>query len=147
MTTQALTTTLLSPFNLAGLTLKNRVVMAPLTRGRAGKERIPNALMAEYYAQRVSVGLIIAEATAISKQANGWLHSPGIYSEEQVQAWKHVVDAVHAKGTPFFLQLWHSGRASHSSFQENGQRPVSASAIKLNGKYSHTPIGPCFRDT
>jgi N-ethylmaleimide reductase len=141
MTTQALAPTLLSPFDLAGLPLKNRVVMAPLTRGRAGQERIPNALMAEYYAQRASVGLIIAEATAISKQANGWLHSPGIYSEEQVQAWKQVVDAVHAKGTPFFLQLWHSGRASHSSFQENGQLPVSASAIKLNGKYSHTPIG------
>ncbi|MBD3885668.1 alkene reductase [Phormidium tenue FACHB-886] len=141
MTTQILATTLLSPFNLAGLTLKNRVVMAPLTRGRAGKERIPNALMTEYYAQRASVGLIIAEATAISHQANGWLHSPGIYSEEQTHAWKQVVNAVHAKSTPFFLQLWHSGRASHTSFQENGQRPVSASAIKLNGKYSHTPIG------
>lgn len=139
--TQIQAKTLLSPFDLAGLPLKNRVVMAPLTRGRAGKERIPNALMAEYYAQRASVGLIIAEATAISKQANGWLNSPGIYSEEQAQAWKQVVNAVHAKGTPFFLQLWHSGRASHSSFQENGQLPVSASAIQLKGKYIHTPIG------
>lgn len=141
MANQILATPLLSPFNLAGLTLKNRVVMAPLTRGRAGKERIPNALMAEYYAQRASVGLIIAEATAISKQANGWLHSPGIYSEEQTHAWRQVVETVHAKGTPFFLQLWHSGRASHRSFQEDGQRPVSASAIKLDGKYSHTPVG------
>ncbi|MBD3885670.1 nuclear transport factor 2 family protein [Phormidium tenue FACHB-886] len=141
MTTQALTPTLLSPFDLAGLPLKNRVVMAPLTRGRAGKERIPNALMAEYYAQRASVGLIISEATTISKQANGWLNSPGIYSEEQTQAWKQVVDAVHAKETPFFLQLWHTGRASHSSFQENGQLPVSASAFRLTGDYSHTPIG------
>jgi N-ethylmaleimide reductase len=121
MTTQTLAKTLLSPFNLAGLPLKNRVVMAPLTRGRAGKERIPNALMAEYYAQRASVGLIISEGATISKQANGWLNSPGIYTDEQTQAWKQVVDAVHAKGTPFFLQLWHTGRASHSSFQEDGQ--------------------------
>ena len=141
MTTQTLSTTLLSPFDLGGLTLKNRVVMAPLTRSRAGSERMPNALMAEYYAQRASVGLIIAEATIISKQASGWLNTPGIYSDEQAQAWKQVVDAVHDKGTPFFLQLWHMGRASHSSFQENGCLPVSASAIKLNAEYIHTPIG------
>ena len=140
MTTQTLSKALLSPFDLGGLILKNRVVIAPLTRARAGKERMPNALMAEYYAQRASVGLIIAEATVISQQANGWLNSPGIYSDEQAQAWKQVVDAVHAKGTPFFLQLWHMGRASHSSFNE-GQLPVSASAIKLNGDYIHTPIG------
>ena len=141
MTTQTLSKALLSPFDLGGLILKNRVVMAPLTRARAGKERMPNALMAEYYAQRATVGLMIAEATVISKQANGWVNSPGIYSDEQAQAWKQVVDAVHTKGTPFFLQLWHMGRASHSSFQENGQLPVSASAVKLNGDYIHTPIG------
>lgn len=141
MTTQTLSTALLSPFDLGGLILKNRVVMAPLTRARAGNERMPNALMAEYYAQRATVGLMIAEATVISKQANGWVNSPGIYSDEQAQAWKQVVDAVHSKGTPFFLQLWHMGRASHSSFQENGQLPVSASALKLNGDYIHTPIG------
>ncbi len=141
MTTQVVSTDLLSPFNLGDLTLNNRVVMAPLTRSRAGKERMPNALMAEYYAQRASVGLIIAEATVISRQANGWLNSPGIYSDEQAQAWKQVVDAVHAKGTPFFLQLWHMGRASHSSFQENAQLPVSASAVKLQAENIHTPIG------
>ena len=141
MTTQTLSKALLSSFDLGGLTLKNRVVMAPLTRARAGAERMPNALMAEYYAQRAEVGLMIAEATVISKQANGWLNSPGIYSDEQAQAWKQVVDAVHAKETPFFLQLWHMGRASHSSFQENGQLPVSASALKLNGEYIQTPIG------
>ncbi len=141
MTTQTVSATLLSSFDLGGLTLKNRVVMPPLTRARAGKERMPNALMAEYYAQRASVGLMIAEATVISKQGNGWVNSPGIYSDEQAQAWKQVVDAVHAKGTPFFLQLWHTGRASHSSFQENGQLPVSASAIKLQAEYIHTPIG------
>jgi N-ethylmaleimide reductase len=141
MTTQTLTPTLLSPYDLAGLPLKNRVVMAPLTRGRAGEERIPNALMAEYYAQRASVGLIISEGVTISKQANGWLNSPGIYTEEQAQAWKPVVEAVHAKGTPFFLQLWHTGRASHSSFQENSQLPVSASGIRLQNEDIHTPIG------
>ncbi|QYO66955.1 nuclear transport factor 2 family protein [Leptolyngbya sp. 7M] len=141
MTNRTIAKTLLSPFDLAGLPLKNRVVMAPLTRGRAGKERIPNALMAEYYAQRASVGLIISEGATISKQANGWLNSPGIYSEEQTQAWKPVVNAVHTKGTPFFLQLWHTGRASHSSFQENGQLPVSASAIRLQDDDIHTPIG------
>ena len=141
MTTQTLSATLLSSFDLKGLTLKNRVVMAPLTRARAGKERMPNALMAEYYAQRATVGLMIAEATVISKQANGWINSPGIYSDEQAHAWKQVVDAVHAKGTPLFLQLWHMGRASHSSFQENGQLPVSASALKLQGEFIHTPIG------
>ncbi len=141
MTTQTVSAELLSPFNLRDLTLKNRVVMAPMTRARAGKERIPNALMAEYYAQRASVGLIITEATVISKQANGWSNTPGIYSDQQAEAWKQVVDAVHAQETPIFLQLWHCGRASHSSFQENGQLPVAPSAIKLNGEYIHTDIG------
>ena len=141
MTAQTASTALLSPFDLRGLPLKNRVVMAPLTRGRAGSERLPNALMAEYYAQRSTAGLIINEATVISKQANGWLNSPGIYSDEQAEAWKQVVDAVRTRGTPFFLQLWHCGRASHSSFQENGQLPVAPSAIKLNEEYLNTPIG------
>jgi len=135
------TNMLLSPVKVGPYELANRVVMAPLTRARAGKERMPNALMVEYYAQRASVGLMISEATVISKQANGWLNSPGIYSDAQAQAWKQAVDAVRAQGTPFFLQLWHMGRASHSSFQENGQLPVSASAIKLNGEYIHTPVG------
>ncbi|MGK7904536.1 MAG: alkene reductase [Hormoscilla sp.] len=136
---------LLSPFDLGGLPLKNRVVMAPLTRSRAGVERMPNALMAEYYAQRATAGLIITEAAAISKQANGLLNTPGIYSDELAVAWKQIVDAVHAQGTLIFLQLWHCGRASHRSFQENGQLPVAPSAIKLNEEYIHTPIGkqPC----
>ena len=132
---------LLSAFNLGNLSLKNRVVMAPLTRSRAGTERMPNALMAEYYAQRAGAGLIITEGTTISKQANGWLHTPGIYTEAQTQAWKQVVDAVHAKGTPIFMQLWHTGRASHSSFQENNQLPVAPSAIKIEGSEVHTADG------
>lgn len=132
---------LLSPLNLKDLSLKNRVVMAPLTRSRAGSDRIPNALMAEYYAQRAGAGLIITEATTISPQANGWLHTPGIYTAEQTEAWKQVVDAVHAKGTPIFLQLWHTGRASHSSFQPNNQPPVAPSAIKIEGDGIHTANG------
>lgn len=126
---------LLSPFSLRDLLLKNRVVMSPLTRSRAGKERLPNALMAEYYSQRASAGLIITEATVISKQAIGWLNSPGIYSDEQAEAWKQVVAAVHAKGAPIFLQLWHCGRASHSSFHENEGLPVAPSAVKLEWQF------------
>ena len=131
---------LLSPFNLHGLALRNRVVMAPLTRARAGRERLPNALMAEYYTQRASAGLIISEATVISEQGCGWVDSPGIYNDAQVAGWKRIVAALHAKGTPVFLQLWHCGRASHSSFH-GGKPAVSASAIKINGDYLHTPIG------
>ncbi len=115
--------------------------MAPLTRSRAGEARMPNALMAEYYTQRISAGLIITEATVISTQANGWLNTPGIYSDEQGEAWKQVVTAVHAHETSIFMQLWHCGRASHSYFHENNQLPVAASAIKINGEGIHTPLG------
>ena len=132
---------LLSPFDLPALSLRNRVVMAPMTRSRAGEKRLPNSLMARYYVQRASAGLIITEATVISKQGIGFLNTPGIYSDEQTEAWKKVVDAVHAKGTPLFLQLWHCGRASHSSFHENQELPVAPSAIKLNGDSLHTPVG------
>ncbi|MCK9374984.1 MAG: alkene reductase [Syntrophobacterales bacterium] len=130
----------LCPFDLRGLFLKNRVVMAPLTRSRAGEERLPNALMAEYYCQRAAAGLIITEATVVSKQGIGWLNNPGIYSDEQADAWKKVVDAVHARGTPMFLQLWHCGRASHRDFHD-GRLPVAPSAIQIGGEYSHTPQG------
>jgi N-ethylmaleimide reductase len=132
---------LLVPFNLRGLSLKNRVAMAPLTRSRAGKERLANALMAEYYAQRSSAGLIITEATVISRQGIGWPNSPGIYSDEQAEAWKMVVNAAHAGGTAIFLQLWHCGRASHSSFHEKEGLPVAPSAVKINGDGIHTPLG------
>ena len=93
----AASSVLLNPFDLRGLPLKNRVAMSPLTRSRAGKERLANSLMAEYYAQRASAGLIITEATVISKQGIGWLNSPGIYTDEQAAAWRQVVDAVHAE--------------------------------------------------
>jgi len=132
---------LFTSFDLQGLSLKNRIVMSPLTRSRSGEQRMPNALMAEYYAQRTSAGLIISEATVVSKQGIGWLNSPGIYSDAQAEAWRLVVDAVHGKGAPIFLQLWHCGRASHSAFHEKGELPVAPSAIKINGDYIYTPIG------
>lgn len=138
---------LLSPFDLRGFRLKNRVVMAPLTRSRAGEMRLPNALMAEYYAQRAAAGLIITEATVISKQGIGWLNSPGIYTDEQAEAWKKLVDVVHARGTPIFLQLWHCGRASHSSFHDRRELPVAPSAIKIEGDYIHTPLGKQQHET
>ena len=131
---------LLSAFNLGGLPLRNRVVMAPLTRARAGSERIPNDLMAEYYGQRASAGLIIAEATVVSAQGIGWVDSPGIYNAAQEAGWRELVAAVHARGAPMFLQLWHCGRASHSSFHD-GAPAVAPSAIMINGDYLHTPNG------
>ncbi|HBP18633.1 MAG TPA: alkene reductase [Planctomycetes bacterium] len=131
---------LLSPFALRDLELPNRVVLAPLTRARAGEQRLANALMAEYYAQRAGAGLLISEATTVSAQGNGWVNSPGIYTDEQGQAWKQVVDAVHAEGGKIFLQLWHTGRASHSDFLD-GEQPVAPSPIRLEGSEAHTPAG------
>jgi len=131
---------LLAPFDLAGMPLPNRVVMAPMTRARAGAARVPNALMAEYYRQRSNAGLIVTEATTISPQANGWVDSPGIYTDEQQAGWGPVVEAIHEAGGRVFLQLWHLGRASHSTFHD-GAPAVAPSAIKLNGDYIHTPEG------
>lgn len=131
---------LFQPYDLHGISLPNRIVMAPLTRSRAGKDRIPNSLMAEYYAQRANAGLLISEATTISEQANGWNESPGIYTDEMEDAWKQSVDAVHAQDGHIFLQLWHCGRASHSDFH-HGQPAVAPSAIPINAEYIHTPQG------
>ena len=131
---------LLQSFALGDIQLRNRVVLAPMTRARAGIERMPNALMAEYYAQRAGAGLLITEATTVSAQGNGWVESPGVYTDAQGEAWKQVVDAVHAKGSPIFLQLWHCGRASHSDFH-GGELPVAPSPIKNGGEYVHTPLG------
>jgi N-ethylmaleimide reductase len=131
---------LLQPFDLQGLSLPNRIVMAPLTRSRAGAERIPNAVMAEYYTQRASAGLVISEATTISAEANGWLESPGIYSNAMVVGWKTVTQAVHDHGGRIFLQLWHMGRASHSAFH-GGSLPVAPSPIPIKGDGIPTPTG------
>ena len=120
--------------------LKNRIAMAPMTRGRAGKDRVPGDLMAEYYFQRAGAGLLITEATVVSKQGIGWIDSPGIYTDEMVEGWQRVTKKVKSTGTPIFLQLWHCGRASHSDFHD-GNLPVSASAVKLNGDHIHTPLG------
>ncbi len=131
---------LLKSYQLFDMSLPNRIVMAPLTRSRAGKSRIPNSLMAEYYAQRSSAGLIITEATTISRQANGWPESPGIYTDEMTDGWKRIVDQVHALGGRIFLQLWHMGRASHSSFHA-GRPAVAPSAIAINEPHINTPDG------
>ena len=132
--------TLFTPIQIGDLTLSNRIAMAPMTRARSGPDRIPNSLMAEYYAQRSSAGLIISEATTISEMANGWVESPGIYTDAMTEGWKPVVKSVHAKGSQFFLQLWHMGRASHSSFHQ-GLPSVAPSAIKIEAEYIHTPSG------
>jgi N-ethylmaleimide reductase len=108
--------------------------MAPLTRSRAGKEGVPRQLNAEYYAQRASAGLLISEATNISQQARGYAFTPGIWTEAQVEGWRLVTDAVHAKGGHIFCQLWHVGRISHPDLQPDGELPVAPSAIRPGGQ-------------
>ncbi|MEM7225756.1 MAG: alkene reductase [Pseudomonadota bacterium] len=124
---------LLTPVALGPITLKNRVVMAPLTRNRAGPGNVPQALNVDYYAQRATAGLIITEATQVSPEGVGYPNTPGIHSQDQIEGWRQVTDAVHARGGRIFLQLWHVGRISHPSLQPNGQLPVAPSAIKPNG--------------
>src|ERR1700742_4533903 len=111
-----MTSILFEPFRLHDLTLSNRIVLAPMTRGRTGATRLPNQLPAEYYAQRSSAGLLITEGVTVSEEANGWNGSPGLYTDEMAEGWKLTTSAVHAKGSRIFAQLWHTGRASHSSF-------------------------------
>ena len=123
-----------SPFELGPLQLPNRVVMAPMTRNRAGRDNVPGFLNATYYAQRASAGLIISEATQISPQGVGYPGTPGIHSAEQVAGWKGVTDSVHAAGGRMFLQLWHVGRISHPSLQPDGALPVAPSAIAPEGQ-------------
>lgn len=128
-----MTHTLFDPLQLGDISLSNRIIMAPLTRGRAGDSRIPSDLMVEYYAQRAEAGLIITEATAISPQGFGWAGAPGIYTDAMEAGWKRVTDAVHKRGGKMMLQLWHMGRLSHPVFQPDGQLPVAPSAIKPAG--------------
>src|SRR5438309_7180131 len=124
---------LFAPFQVGPYHLKHRLVMAPLTRMRAEKPSLaPRPLNAEYYAQRAtSGGLIIAEASPVAATGFGNAGVPGIWSEQQVKGWREVVDAVHAKGGVIFLQLWHVGRVSHSSFQPGGTLPVAPSAVPI----------------
>lgn len=131
---------LFEPLSIGKMHLKNRIAMAPMTRGRAGEARVANDLMAEYYYQRSSAGLIVTEATVVSEEGIGWIDSPGIYSDAMVRGWQKVTEKVRPTGAQLFLQLWHCGRASHSDFH-NGRPPVSASAVKLEGDHIHTPLG------
>lgn len=129
-------TTLFDPITIGHLHLPNRIIMAPLTRSRAvGGGRVPNALMAQYYAQRASAGLILSEATAVTPQGVGYANTPGIWSPEQVEGWKGVTAAVHAAGGKIFLQLWHVGRISDPVFLD-GELPVAPSAIAPEGHVS-----------
>jgi len=125
---------LFSSLQLGPLELPNRIFMAPLTRCRASQGHVPNALNAEYYEQRASAGLIISEATSVSPRGYGYPNTPGIHTEAQVDGWKKITNAVHAKGGHMYLQLWHVGRISHPAYQEDGTLPVAPSAVKPKGQ-------------
>lgn len=130
---------LFNPLKMNSQTLKNRILMAPLTRARAEKNHVPGSLMAKYYAQRASAGLIIAEATMVMQDNSAFISEPGIYSQAQIDGWKRVTDAVHAKNGKIFLQIWHPGRAAHPSLN-NGVQPVSPSPYAIEGEI-HTTEG------
>lgn len=131
---------LFEPLKLGPLEVPNRIFMAPLTRCRAEAGHLPGELMAEYYAQRATAGLIIAEATMAIEGCSAFYTEPGIYSDSQVEGWRRVTDAVHSSGGKIFLQLWHGGRACHPAFN-SGAQPVSASALAISGDEVITPEG------
>ena len=133
--------TLFTPVKLGALALSNRIVMAPLTRCRADADHVPTDIMVDYYAQRASAGLVIAEATMViaGNSAFGG-REPGIYSDAQVAAWKKITDAVHARGSTIVLQLWHGGRACHPLLN-NGAQPVAPSALRITNDETYTPQG------
>lgn len=133
-------TQLFTPLQVGALTLPNRVLMAPLTRCRADQDHVPTALMAEYYSQRASAGLIIAEATAVMPGCSAFWTEPGIYSQAQVAGWQMVTEAVHAAGGQIFLQIWHGGRACHPLMNQ-GAVPVAPSALAITNDQVHTPKG------
>lgn len=132
-------TSLFDPIRLGAVHAPNRILMAPLTRARATREHVPTPIMGEYYAQRASAGLIISEATGISREGTGWPFAPGLWTDEQTEAWKPVIEAVHEAGGHIFAQLWHMGRLVHPSFLD-GAAPLSASATTAPGK-AHTYDG------
>ena len=133
-------TSLFDPLQAGDLSLPNRILMAPLTRCRAEDDHVPGPLMAEYYAQRASAGLIIAEATMAMAGNSAFWHEPGIYGAPQVAGWKRVTDAVHAAGGRIVLQLWHGGRACHPDLNDDAQ-PVAPSALRIENDQVHTPKG------
>ena len=132
--------TLFSPYRLGDFELRNRLVMAPMTRSRALDGNVPNPLAATYYAQRASAGLIITEATQVSPQGVGYIRTPGLHSAEQVAGWRTITDAVHRAGGKIFAQLWHVGRVSHPDFHD-GALPVAPSALPVDGE-AFTTRGP-----
>ena len=135
---------LFQPVRLGPYQLANRIVMAPLTRSRADEEGVPRPLMVEYYAQRASAGLIITEGTNISPQGRGYALTPGLYEAAQVEGWRKVTEAVHARGGRIFPQLWHVGRVSHPSLQPGGALPVAPSAIRPEAtSYTDAGFRPC----
>ena len=129
-----------SPYTLGPLPLPNRMVMAPMTRNRAGPGEVPGPLAVTYYTQRAGAGLIVTEGTQISQEGQGYPGTPGIFSPEQIAGWKHVTDSVHAAGGRIFAQLWHVGRISHPSLQPGGAAPVAPSALQPPGQ-TMTPQG------
>jgi N-ethylmaleimide reductase len=132
---------LFTPVSIGSLKLPHRVVMAPMTRNRAAEGQVPTPLMAEYYAQRASAGLLITEATQFSLQGYGYPNTPGIHTDAQVEGWRRVTDAVHARGGRIYLQIWHVGRISHPVMQPGGALPVAPSAIAAEGTL-YTTQGP-----
>ncbi len=134
---------LFEPYRLGGIELSNRLVMAPLTRNRAGPGNVPGQLAVEYYAQRASAGLIVTEATQVIPEGQGYEATPGIHSPEQIKGWSAVTRAVHRRGGRIFLQVWRVGRVSHVSLQPGHQAPVAPSAIRAKTK---TFVGGEFVD-
>lgn len=133
-------TDLFTPLQAGAWALPNRIVMAPLTRTRAGVEHVPNALMAEYYAQRADAGLLIAEATMVAPDASAFTAEPGIFDADRATAWRQVTDAVHARGGRIVLQIWHPGRAAHSLLN-GGVQPISSTDRAIGNGHIHTPQG------
>ncbi|HEX2202601.1 MAG TPA: alkene reductase [Longimicrobium sp.] len=135
--------TLFSPFQLGPYELRNRVVMAPMTRNRAGEGNVPTEASAEYYAQRASAGLIVTEGTQVSPQGVGYPNTPGMHTDAQVEGWRKVTEAVHAGGGRIFAQLWHVGRVSHPSLQPGGALPVAPSPVGIEGQvYTYQGLQP-----
>jgi N-ethylmaleimide reductase len=130
---------LFTPLQIGALTLPNRIILAPLTRTRADAGHMPNDLMAQYYSQRASGGLLITECTMVAPHTSAFINEPGIYNDAQIAAWKRVTDAVHAKGGRIFMQIWHAGRAAHPDMND-GAPTVSSSATAIEGE-AHTPKG------
>src|SRR5215510_8397788 len=133
--------TLFEPIRIGNIELNNRLIMAPMTRGRADDAGVQPTYVAEYYGQRASAGLIITEATNISPMAKGYVRTPGIYTAEQVESWRRVTDAVHARGGKIFLQIFHTGRIALPDYLPGGARPVAPSAVRAKGQ-SYGDEGP-----